>query len=167
MHFKLVKKNRKITTCNWLELETLGFRSIVSQESPWTLHMCFMPRARSHLHLARPHPSHASFIARSSCPHLHGNSSSLGTNVTIPGHLSQEAPLACERTPSINLGIMKMMSTSIFVILTSYCHIGFQQGGVPMQVQARSVNNKEGVGGARPNWMKMWCSRGLCSHRYG
>ena len=30
-------------------------------------------------------PSHASFTARSSCPHLRGNPSSLGTNVTIPG----------------------------------------------------------------------------------
>ena len=42
------------------------------------------PWVRSHLHLAGPCPSHASFIARSSCPQLHGNSSLLGTNVTIP-----------------------------------------------------------------------------------
>ena len=35
------------------------------------------PRARSHLHSAGPCPSHASFTARSSYPHLRGNSSSL------------------------------------------------------------------------------------------
>ena len=41
------------------------------------------PRPRSHLHSVGPRPSHASFIARFPCPLLHGNSSSLGTNVTI------------------------------------------------------------------------------------
>ena len=30
-----------------------------------------------------------------------------GTNVTIPGHLSHQAHLACEETPSINLGDKK------------------------------------------------------------
>ena len=44
--------------------------------------------ARSHLHSVGPHPSHASFTARSSCLHLRGNSSPLGTNVTISSHLS-------------------------------------------------------------------------------
>ena len=38
-----------------------------------------------------PAPSHASL---SSYQRLHGNSSLLGTNVTIPGHLSHLAPLA-------------------------------------------------------------------------
>ena len=32
---------------------------------------------------AQPRPYHASFIARSSCPNMCGNSSSLGTNVTV------------------------------------------------------------------------------------
>ena len=45
----------------------------------------FLPRARSHLHLAGPHPSHALFIARSSCMHLRWGSSLLGINVRIPG----------------------------------------------------------------------------------
>ena len=40
------------------------------------------PRARSHLHLVGPHPSHASLPPMSSRLHLHANSSSLGTNVT-------------------------------------------------------------------------------------
>ena len=44
-----------------------------------------MSQARSHLHSVGPHPSHASFTAWLPYPHLHGNSSSLGTNVTIPG----------------------------------------------------------------------------------
>jgi hypothetical protein len=43
------------------------------------------PRARSHLCLAGLRPSHASFNARFSCPHLLGNSSLLGINVTITG----------------------------------------------------------------------------------
>ena len=46
------------------------------------------PQAKSHLHSVGPHPSHPSFAARSSCLHLHGNSSSLRINVTIPNHLS-------------------------------------------------------------------------------
>ena len=45
------------------------------------------PQAKSHLHLAGPCSSHASFIAQSFCPHVHGNSSSLGTNVIILGRL--------------------------------------------------------------------------------
>jgi hypothetical protein len=47
------------------------------------------PRARSHLHSIGPHLSHASFTIQSSYLHLRGSYSSLGTNVTIPGHLSQ------------------------------------------------------------------------------
>jgi hypothetical protein len=71
---------------------------------------------------------------------LRGNSTLLRTisrwetSVRIPGHLCLHAPLACEGTPSINLGIMKVMS--IFVILARYCHIGWQQGGVPTKVHA-------------------------------
>jgi hypothetical protein len=51
-------------------------------------------------------PSHASFTTWSFCPHMRGNSSSLGTNVTIPGHLSHLAPLTCEGTlpPCWDLG---------------------------------------------------------------
>ena len=45
-----------------------------------------------------PTPSHASFTTQSSCPHLHGNSSPVGPNVTIPNHLSHLAPWACEGT---------------------------------------------------------------------
>ena len=40
--------------------------------------------ARSYLHSAGSRPSHASVTVRSSCPHLRGNSSSLGTIMTIP-----------------------------------------------------------------------------------
>ena len=48
--------------------------------------------AKSHLHSVRLCPSHVSFTAWSSpCsmpPRLRGNSSLLGTNVTIPGHIA-------------------------------------------------------------------------------
>ena len=64
------------------------------------------------------------------------NSFPLGTNVTISDHLSCYAPWACEGTPSIILGIMEVMSTWKFVILTGYCHICSQRGRIPMQVWA-------------------------------
>ena len=47
-----------------------------------------------------------------------------------------------EGTSSINLGIMKVMSTQIFVILTRYCHIGSQRG---------RPCNEEGVWGVGPS----------------
>ena len=43
------------------------------------------PQARSHFHSARSHPSHTSFTAQSSCPHMCGSFSLLVTNMTIPG----------------------------------------------------------------------------------
>ena len=46
-----------------------------------------VPWVRSHLHSVGSHPSHNSSTARSFCMHLRGNSSLVGTNVTIPGHL--------------------------------------------------------------------------------
>jgi hypothetical protein len=91
------------------------------------------------IQLGLPCPSHASFIARSSCPHLRGNSS-LGTNVTILGqayeYLSWHhfrnsqaiwwSSFTCQR------------SMEVFVTLVS------QRGGVPTQVRAR---RPEGEGG--------------------
>lgn len=41
------------------------------------------PRARSHLHLVGPHSSHAFFTTWFFCPHMRGNSFSLGTNMLI------------------------------------------------------------------------------------
>ena len=61
------------------------------------------PRLDHIFHSARPHPIHASSTTQSSYPHMHGNSSPLGTNVTIPGHLGHQTHLTCEGTPSINL----------------------------------------------------------------
>ena len=46
------------------------------------------PWARSHLHSVGPRPSYASSLPSLLCPHLRGNSSLLGTTITIPGHLS-------------------------------------------------------------------------------
>ena len=61
--------------------------------------------------------------------------------------------MACEVTPSIDLRIMKVMSTRVFVILTEYFHIGSRQGRVPMQVWAEKLDNEGGVEGtlAQPN----------------
>jgi hypothetical protein len=55
-----------------------------------------------------------------------------------------------EGTPSINLGIMDVMSTLIFVILIGYCDIGSHRGGVPTHVQARRPCGEGGMGGLGP-----------------
>ena len=123
---------------------------------------CLRPWARSHLHLAGLCPSHASFVVLFSCSYLRENSSLLGFNVTVPSHLSHSTsgllshwtPLACEGTPSFNLGIMKVMSTWIFVSLTGYCHIGSQWGGVRTQMQVDDWAVKE-----------PWEGRGLAEWR--
>ena len=73
----LIKLASRVTSLS-LSQAWFGFPS--TYQRPW---------ARSHLHSVEPRPSHVSFTAQSSCPHLRGNSSSLGTNVTIPSHLSQ------------------------------------------------------------------------------
>ena len=232
-----------------------------------------LPWARSHLHSARSRPSHVSFTTRSSYPHLRGNSSPLGTDVTILGHLSHDllhwtllvgsnvlnrlcskgyesypqsmwnegrknhgfwsffqktfhqelvmhwsffgtlgeafapghitssfdwvpslprffhcpvfllAPAwelflvrnQCDNTQSLKSlsffwhvkelhqltwGIMKVMSTWLFVILTGYCHIGSQRGRVPTHVRAGWPGSEGGVGGAGPRQTKMWSSPG-------
>ena len=69
-------------------------------------------------------------------------------------------------TPSINLGIMTVMSTWIFVVLIGYCHIGSQRGGVPTQVQAGRLGNEGGVGGTGPNQTQMRFSVGCKSNPY-
>ena len=100
--------------------------------------------------------SHASFIAQSSCSHLRGNASPLGTDVTIHGHLSHWAPLASEGPPSINRGITKVTLTWIFVILTGYCHIGSQWGRVPTHMNWTVKEAWEGRGGAHANEDVIW-----------
>ena len=106
-------------------------------------------------------PAPHAFTVWFSCLHMHGNSSLLETNVTILSHLSHWAPWVCEGTPSINSGILKVISTRIFVMLTGYCHIGSQRGRVSTHVRARKMGIEEGVGGAGSGWMKMWSSLGL------
>ena len=43
----------------------------------------------------------------------------------------------------------------MFVILTGYYDISFQQGGFPTQVRAGRPSSDEGVVGVRPSWTKM------------
>jgi hypothetical protein len=118
-------------------------------------------------HRVHPAPSHitSSFIWAMPLPRLlhcpvfipapaWKHFSPLQTNVTIPCHLSHYTP--CEKTPSTNLGIVKVMSAWVFVILTRYSHIGYQRGRVPMQVRAGRPGSERGVGGVRPSRMKMW-----------
>ena len=45
---------------------------------------CAQKSPQSLLHSAGPSPSHASLTSRSSCLHMHGNSSLLGTNGQYP-----------------------------------------------------------------------------------
>jgi hypothetical protein len=129
---------------------------IKTRINPWSVYFvqsiidsCFQrPRARSHRHLVRPCPSHASFIARSSCPHLRGNSSSLGTNVTIPGQhykYSSYITFIIARVPSNAKGAWWLQWPGITTL-------------VPTQVRAGRPNSEGGVGGMGPNRMKMWSS---------
>ena len=68
-----------------VDLETLESQPISAQNIPNKTTMTSeVPWARSHLHLASTAPPTASFNAWSSCPHLPGNFSLLGTNETIP-----------------------------------------------------------------------------------
>ena len=59
---------------------------------------------------------------------------------------------------------MKVTSIEYLYILTGYCHIGSQQGRVPMLLRTCRPDTEEGVGGARPNRMKMWSSPGPHTH---
>ena len=124
----------------------LGTSMIFMKTSP------ILPHARSHLYLARPCPSHASFTALSSCPHLHGNSSLLGTNVRIPSQNYKYSQINCWSSFTCQRSLMAWV--------TGYCHIGSQWEAVPTQVQARRPCSEGGVGEAEPNWMKMWSSPG-------
>ena len=65
---------------------------------------------------------------------------------------ARETPLASKGTPSINLGIMKVMSTWTSLIFTEYCHIGSQRRGVPAQVRARRPHNEGDMGDAFGKW---------------
>ena len=124
-----------------------------------SIYLCLWPWARSHLHSVGPCPSHASFTARSSCPYMHGNSSLLGTNVTIHDHLSHSAPLACEGIPSIDFGIMKMMSTLIFVIWPGVVTLVSNEEEFPHKCGQEDQTMKEAWEG-RANQMKMWIGPG-------
>ena len=77
---------RRCYHSNWWPLSNFYFLVYSNMWYP-----VITPWARSHLHSAGPHPSHASFTTRSSCPHPCGNqcdNTRWGPNVTIPNHLS-------------------------------------------------------------------------------
>jgi hypothetical protein len=72
-----------IISITWIKRSRFCNRSMIKKNR--LAYITSVPCARSHLHSVGPHPCHSSFTAQSYCPHLRGNSSSLGTNVTIPG----------------------------------------------------------------------------------
>ena len=111
------------------------------------------PKARSHIRSAGASPpTPLSLPSLPACTRV-GTLPCWEPIVTIPNH---QAPSAREGAPSFNSGIMKVMSTSIFVILTGYCHIGSQRGRVPTQVWVEWLDSEGSVGGgAGPaDW---WC----------
>ena len=122
-----------------------------------------MSRARPRLRLAGLRFSHASFTVRSSYLHKRGKLGILPCWGPMWQYSVTKAIKLCwhvEGTPSINMKIMTMVSTWIFVILIGYSHIGSQQGGGPTHVQAWRLDNKGSMGGTRPNRMKIWSSLG-------
>ena len=111
------------------------------------------PHARSHLHAVGSRPSHASFTVRSSCPHMRGNSSSLGTNVTIPNQYFQ---------------VFKLTSLSLFTrYLIEFLHMSKKLNDLSDRVLSQWFPKrkssyagadretgqwrKHGKGGAQPN----------------
>ena len=93
------------------------------------------PGARSHLHSAGS-PHHASFTAWSSYPPLHGNSSSLGTNVIMPSQSYKHSSGHHFHYSQVNWWGSFTCQRSLMAKVTTCCHIGSQWGRVPMQVRA-------------------------------
>ena len=120
------------------------------------------PRARPHLHSARSRPSHASFIVQSSCPHLRGNFSPLGTNVIIPDQNYKYSNWHHFHYSQVNWWSSFTCQRRLMAQLTKYCHIGSQHGRVSMQVRIGRLGSEGGVGGAGPSQRKLWSSLGPC-----
>ena len=118
---------------------------------PW--HGLGTPLATSHLHLAGPTPPTPPSLhglPHAPNPHMCGNSSSLGTNVTVKIHQNYKYP---DTTSQYQLGCLIRI---LVILVWFYCHIGSQRGQVPTQVQARSLGKtrqwrRHGRGGAKPN----------------
>ena len=118
------------------------------------------PRARSHLHSAGPCPSHASFTTRSFCPHLHGNSSPLGTSVTIPGQNYKYSSWHHFHYSQVYWWSSFTMTKELNGLSDRSCYIGCQWGRVPTLVWIGRHGSEGGVGGVGSSRMKMWSSRG-------
>ena len=70
-----------------LHLQEVGFKFTLSYGKHTVMRLTHLNRRPGLDHIFIP-LSPTSFIAWASCPHLRGNSFSLGTNVTVPSHLS-------------------------------------------------------------------------------
>ena len=95
--------------------------------------------------------SYVSFTARSFYPHLHGNSTSLGTNVTVLGQNYKYSGWHRFHYFQINEWSSFTCQRSLVAYVTGYCHIGSQRGRVPTLVRTGRPGSEGGVGGAEPN----------------
>jgi hypothetical protein len=158
IYSNLIKENRRMSTCNQLDLQTLGSQPIMPKISPNTGHererelyrectsQSFIQYKRleivcgwkvtlfgwfdtggmvigyitSSFGWASPFPRllHCSVFMSTLAWELFLVGNSMWQNLVI---LVIVFFLACERIPSMNLGIMKVMQTWKFVILTGYC----------------------------------------------
>ena len=115
----------------------------------WWTHI--EPQARSHPHSAGPHPS---FTARSSCLHLRGNSSSLGTNVTILGQNHKHSSWHHFHYSQVNWWSSLTCQRNLMALVTNGYHIGSNGERFPCKCGYRDQAVKGVVGGAGTNWMK-------------
>ena len=119
-----------------------------------------MARTRSHLHLVGPCPSNASFSVQSSCPHLSEDSSSLGTNVTIPYQNFKYSRWHRFHYSQVNWWSSFTCQRNSMAYVTGYCHIDTHRIRVPKQVRAGRPDNEGNMRGTGPSRMKLWSSPG-------
>ena len=118
------------------------------------------PQARSHLRSVGPRPSHASFTPRSSCMHLHGNSSSLATNVTIPCQNYTYSSWHHFHYSQVNWWSFLHMPKELNRLSDHVLSYWFPTGKSSHAGAGRKTkySSEGGMGGVRPDYLKMWSS---------
>ena len=99
-------------------------------------------------------------LEQCSYPYVRGSSSSLGTNVTIHGQDYKYSSWHHFHCTQVNWWSSFTCQKRLMASVNGYCHIDSQRGRVPMQVRAGRPGSEGCLGGAGPNWMKMWSSMG-------
>ena len=132
-----------MSTCNRLDLETLGSWLIMPQKSSRTL----IGKLRKY-RIKYPHESSHKFISSQKTKRC------LKSPSLLPWPRSH--PHSAGPHPSYAL-----LHYPVFLPEQYQCHIGSQWRRVPTQMWVGRLGSEGGVGGVGPNRMKMWSSPGL------